>query len=221
MVIAIIAILAAILFPVFARARENARRSSCQSNLKQLALGFIQYTQDYDERLPNSQDGGNNKTAAPGISWNYFTANTPVNNFDMRQSALYPYIKSTQIFVCPSDSVGQASGDSYASNHCLYGDALAPPSGDTILRAGKSLAAFDETTKYMLLAEETLNGDGDTQSSTDDAFMTSTSNFFSGRHFEGSNIAYLDGHVKFSKVTQIRANNVFSGGVAVTGENCQ
>jgi len=48
-VIAIIAILAAILFPVFARARENARRSSCQSNLKQLGLGFAQYTQDYDE----------------------------------------------------------------------------------------------------------------------------------------------------------------------------
>ena len=47
-VIAIIAILAAILFPVFARARENARRSSCQSNLKQIGLGIIQYTQDYD-----------------------------------------------------------------------------------------------------------------------------------------------------------------------------
>lgn len=48
-VIAIIAILAAILFPVFARARENARRSSCQSNLKQLGLAFVQYAQDYDE----------------------------------------------------------------------------------------------------------------------------------------------------------------------------
>src|ERR1022692_3932033 len=51
-VIAIIAILAAILFPVFARARENARRSSCQSNLKQIALGFKQYIQDYDEEYP-------------------------------------------------------------------------------------------------------------------------------------------------------------------------
>ena len=51
-VIAIIAILAAILFPVFARARENARRSSCPSNLKQIGLGFIQYTQDYDEKYP-------------------------------------------------------------------------------------------------------------------------------------------------------------------------
>src|SRR5690606_1337372 len=50
-VIAIIAILAAILFPVFARARENARRTSCQSNLKQMGLAIMQYTQDYDERL--------------------------------------------------------------------------------------------------------------------------------------------------------------------------
>jgi prepilin-type N-terminal cleavage/methylation domain-containing protein len=51
-VIAIIAILAAILFPVFARARENARRTSCQSNLKQIGLAIAQYTQDYDEKLP-------------------------------------------------------------------------------------------------------------------------------------------------------------------------
>src|SRR3982750_26327 len=51
-VIAIIAILAAILFPVFARARENARRSSCQSNLKQIGIGLMQYVQDYDERMP-------------------------------------------------------------------------------------------------------------------------------------------------------------------------
>jgi prepilin-type N-terminal cleavage/methylation domain-containing protein len=49
-VIAIIAILAAILFPVFARARENARRASCQSNLKQIALGVFMYNQDYDEK---------------------------------------------------------------------------------------------------------------------------------------------------------------------------
>jgi hypothetical protein len=39
------------LFPVFARARENARRTSCQSNLKQIGLGMLQYTQDYDEKL--------------------------------------------------------------------------------------------------------------------------------------------------------------------------
>lgn len=51
-VIAIIAILSAILFPVFGRARENARRSSCQSNLKQIGLGIMQYVQDYDGYYP-------------------------------------------------------------------------------------------------------------------------------------------------------------------------
>lgn len=53
-VISIIALLAAILFPVFARARENARRASCQNNLKQIMTAALQYTQDYDEKLPNS-----------------------------------------------------------------------------------------------------------------------------------------------------------------------
>ena len=54
-VIAIIALLAAILFPAFARARESARKAACQSNMKQLGLGFLQYSQDYDERLPINQ----------------------------------------------------------------------------------------------------------------------------------------------------------------------
>jgi prepilin-type N-terminal cleavage/methylation domain-containing protein len=51
-VIAIISMLAAILFPVFARARENARRTSCVSNLKQMGLGMMMYAQDYDEKIP-------------------------------------------------------------------------------------------------------------------------------------------------------------------------
>jgi prepilin-type N-terminal cleavage/methylation domain-containing protein/prepilin-type processing-associated H-X9-DG protein len=53
-VIAIIALLAAILFPVFARARENARKASCQSNLKQLGLTINMYAQDYDQFMPIS-----------------------------------------------------------------------------------------------------------------------------------------------------------------------
>ena len=81
-VIAIIAILAAILFPVFARARENARRSSCQSNLKQIALGFMQYTQDYDEKFPGS-DWRQHKLALT----------RPANPFGWADG-LQPYLKS-------------------------------------------------------------------------------------------------------------------------------
>lgn len=95
-VIAIIAILAAILFPVFARARENARRSSCQSNLKQIGLGLMQYSQDYDEIMvaygysPTGDMHQNLGTTAGNYRWN---------------DAIMPYLKSTQIFDCPSQPV--------------------------------------------------------------------------------------------------------------------
>src|ERR1051325_7095287 len=67
-VIAIIALLAAILFPVFSRARENARKSSCLNNIKQLAIGVTQYSQDYDETLPTATD----VTVQKG-GWTYFS----------------------------------------------------------------------------------------------------------------------------------------------------
>jgi prepilin-type N-terminal cleavage/methylation domain-containing protein/prepilin-type processing-associated H-X9-DG protein len=84
-VIAIIALLAAILFPVFARARENARKSSCQNNLKQVMIGFAQYTQDYDEKMFQ-------------ISWN----GSDIAWWD----TIEPYIKSRQSFACPSYTGG-------------------------------------------------------------------------------------------------------------------
>jgi prepilin-type N-terminal cleavage/methylation domain-containing protein/prepilin-type processing-associated H-X9-DG protein len=94
-VIAIIAILAAILFPVFARARENARRSSCQSNLKQIGLGFMQYTQDYDERMPYGS-----LTTYPVVSFKF--PNGTSGSTEPWYFMIYPYVKSVQLFNCPS-----------------------------------------------------------------------------------------------------------------------
>ena len=88
-VIAIIAILAAILFPVFARARENARRSSCQSNLKQIGLAITQYQQDYDEQMLKAL-AYNPPVPATSRHW---------------ASAVQPYLKSEQIMRCPSDPI--------------------------------------------------------------------------------------------------------------------
>src|SRR2546425_2173714 len=76
--IAIIAILAAILFPVFAQARESARTASCLSNVKQLGLAVMQYVQDYDERYPTpmyplkANDPSYNKRDAPWGIWYRF-----------------------------------------------------------------------------------------------------------------------------------------------------
>ena len=102
-VIAIIAILASILFPVFARARENARRSSCQSNLKQQSLAVIQYTQDFDEKMPLYLVS--NATPPDGRCWDTFpTTETPVSPpCDIYwPQVIYPYHKSVDVFFCPN-----------------------------------------------------------------------------------------------------------------------
>ena len=100
-VIAIIAILAAILFPVFARAREKARQASCQSNLKEIALAWIMYAQDYDEMV------------VP-LRGPYYPGFTPTSGFPDTGDYIYyweilhPYVKNVQIWACPS--CGSTSG---------------------------------------------------------------------------------------------------------------
>jgi prepilin-type N-terminal cleavage/methylation domain-containing protein/prepilin-type processing-associated H-X9-DG protein len=83
-VIAIIAILAAILFPVFAAAREKARATTCTSNERQLMLGMLQYTQDYDEVWPCGS---------------YYATNGQYGWTQM----IYPYVKSYGVYLCPDD----------------------------------------------------------------------------------------------------------------------
>lgn len=87
-VIAIIAVLASILFPVFSRVRENARRTACQSNLKQIGLAMTQYAQDYDERMSgDSVQYGPDKYSP---------------NLQLWPQMLLPYTKSVQVYICPS-----------------------------------------------------------------------------------------------------------------------
>ena len=104
-VVAIIAILAAILFPVFGRARENARRSSCQSNLKQIGLGLLQYTQDYDETFPAPRFSTN--SGGYFESGGFINTSTGTLNY-FWTDAIMPYVKSSQVFVCPSHTGSRA-----------------------------------------------------------------------------------------------------------------
>ena len=105
-VIAIIAILAAILFPVFQKVRENARRASCQSNLKQLGLAFVQYNQDADEKFPTI---------------GYYNGNYYGDGWG---AEIYPYVKAKAVYTCPDDSTA-APAVSYSMNAALWNLALA------------------------------------------------------------------------------------------------
>ncbi|MFP3905159.1 MAG: type II secretion system protein [Armatimonadota bacterium] len=92
-VIATIAILAAILFPVFARAREKARQASCLSNVTQLILGIHMYAQDYDDMLSCHANG-----VLPDYVYLLYHLGHPVT-----PSPLSPYVKNADIVNCPSD----------------------------------------------------------------------------------------------------------------------
>ena len=211
-VIAIIAILAAILFPVFARARENARRSSCLSNVKQIGLGIQMYTQDYDEKLV-SYAYPPPVTGAPGTyGW---------------QFALLPYTKSTQVYVCPSatkisssnvancdptkvSSTGVGSG-SYGYNYYNLGNYGRDAITNIQFLIDYSLAAVQKPSETVMIGETTcLIGSGPIyppsfwikpastgcNSTTPGASLTFEDQN-SRRHFDGANIAFVDGHAKW------------------------
>lgn len=102
-VIAIIAILAAILFPVFARAREQARKTTCISNHKQLALAILMYAQDYDETFPAmDMIGGDGYFHTPPAKIDPARDWSAVENKFVAGDLLDPYIKNDGLFHCPT-----------------------------------------------------------------------------------------------------------------------
>ncbi len=105
----------------FSRVRENGRRTSCASNLKQLGMALMQYAQDYDERFPNVllEAGGINRAGG----WVFYSAydSTGFNSrFDVKRGSLFPYSRSSQIYVCPSDVTGRRTGNSHTLNHVAW-----------------------------------------------------------------------------------------------------
>ena len=152
-VIAIIAILAAILFPVFARARENARRSSCQSNLKQIGLGILQYAQDYDENIPaayyNDSPSGTAYSSAHNNSGHALSTTdcggiVPNGRYKW-MDAIYAYVKSEQLFNCPSITY---RGNAGPYRYCDSGPVSNPSGSKYGSYAVNALFAIDNQPGY-------------------------------------------------------------------------
>jgi prepilin-type N-terminal cleavage/methylation domain-containing protein/prepilin-type processing-associated H-X9-DG protein len=195
-VIAIIAILAAILFPVFAKVREKARQTQCLSNEKQIGLAFMQYVNDYDEHLPAAWD----VNRVPSINWG---------------QEVYPYVKSLQVYVCPSNTT--ASGYGLMS----YGAGLDPkiPASYAMnanlgfLNGGqpnygpyKSIASINEPAGKILVTESHFNDAmtnwpdwwlcGGSACSAATATTAPMYNAVFAGHIGHMNVIYCDGHAK-------------------------
>ncbi len=221
-VIAIIALLAAILFPVFGRARENARRSTCQSNLKQIALAEMQYTQDFDETFSGAQI-----SVSTGLCGGY----------DVWGYVLQPYIKSNQVLYCPS--VGRPPDSTTFTcdfyKFASYGWNFTALSNDPGTKVAR-VTQVQSPTEVIMFADDLGSPNGGSYPNAGYYVIHPPSQFTSGsyvdpsgtpwwehdyvanpggtpaitpailsgkarvsqRHFNGANIAYVDGHVKFA-----------------------
>ncbi len=197
-VIAIIAIIVAILFPVFQKVRENARRTACLSNMKQIGLAFIQYTQDTDERMPNGSGFSDvsNGFRGDGSGW---------------ASQLYPDIKSTGVFHCPDDGTFAVSTQmpvSYGYNLNAAGATgsqfqapantvlLSEVAGDTsdVTKLGNGAGSGDSTGD-----NESCAGNGNDL--TRGGYYTSAN----GLHAGGSDFLLSDGHAKWLRGSSVSA----------------
>ena len=203
-VIAIIAILAAILFPVFARARENARRTSCLSNLKQIGLGMAQYSQDYDETtVLFSYSNGNVFTAWYGQSIGA--------DLYPERGLLQPYMKSTQITDC--SSAGSIAGNGliaqlgYGVNSFYLNPTNRPAKLAEIERPTETVmmgdTAFLSNLDGSLLRISAIRAPFNTSVVGGVVTELSTTPVATvhARHLETTAILWCDGHVKAMKIT--------------------
>lgn len=202
-VIAIIAILAAILFPVFARARENARKSSCSNQVKQIGLAIKQYMQDYDDIFP--KDG--RAVAAELSGWAY---------------TIQPYLKSEQLLQCPSDSAVVVLGPTTST---LEQRAILPNFTDYAynfnLGSGTLSDADVQRQANVVMISDASAG----MAASAAAYSLSRPQSTMGprRHLEGGNYVFADGHVKWFLPSKVLPGDVVancSGGIyAPTGSN--
>ena len=201
-VIAIIGILTAILFPVFARARESARRASCQSNLKQIGLGIQMYVQDNDDKFPR---GGNPDFAATeGAGW---------------AETLAPYLKNTQIYQCPSEPQSQQLPELYTDyymNIWLVCQSRGVSESIVDLPTSTIISGDGAGNKSNYYCQGVRGNSAACGSGSTITGPTVDPRIPAKRHFEGANYLFVDGHVKWLRPAQTVDGDDLSGATVVT-----
>lgn len=206
-VIAIITVLAALLFPVFAKARERGQATACLSNCRQIGMAFIQYTQEYDDRFPLTSESG------AAQSWVY---------------TLQPYISNTQVYRCPDDmsrnwakAAFEQTGvrhSSYSLNEWLVGQTrytalstIHNPAALIYISESTANTVGDHFHPFFWTSDPARGG-GPNRSMFNPA-TNQTLELAVGRHHDGMNNVYTDGHARWSRWSQIwfQGTGVYEG----------
>jgi len=214
-VIAIIAILAAILFPVFAQARESARAISCLSNMKQLGLGWMMYSQDYDETFPLSRrlDGpGSDYLNDGGDDCGHYHDDPDPRAKHGWRELIFPYVKNYGVYRCPSNPNNNAITEEGNLNFKIsYGNNGVVMWGWNPLRS----AQLNRPADTIMLLESTwgCNDLGDWVARIDNPPACQWGQgFLTHRGQHGlPNWAFFDGHAKAVKLTRIFQRNGLRG----------
>jgi prepilin-type N-terminal cleavage/methylation domain-containing protein/prepilin-type processing-associated H-X9-DG protein len=177
-VIAIIAILAAILFPVFAKAREKARQTSCLANMKQLGLGVLMYTQDYDETFfPLTYTSG---------------AATPTTYLSNWPTLFQSYVKNWQIYKCPSHSA-TVDPVAYPNTYiCSYGANanLDRATLGQVMAPAVTIMLYEDQSSWIYTTCENYT-----------TIFEAGTGVEAPRHNQGCNLAFCDGHSKWYNIS--------------------
>ena len=206
-VIAIIAILAAMLLPALARAKDEANQVKCMSNKKQLQLGWIMYANDNKEdMLPNAAAGGNNlgTTWCSGTSENWGSADANTNLTYYTGSLLGPYMNGqVHVYKCPSDIIASDNGDrirSVSMNSQMIGAYNSPDydQGWAVFHKTSDLSNLLPPVRAFIFADETMYSlnDGYLQMGlTQPSYPDVPANY----HRSAGSFTFADGHVEIHK----------------------
>lgn len=199
-VIAIIAILAAILFPVLTRAKEAARKTSCVSNLSQIAKAWGMYNSDFDETCMRASVSNGDKTIYWWGSWDG-------KKLHENEGLLYPYMNSRVIQACPSfeNFLRTALGyTGYAYNYAYLSPSEYQPPDWTEVPVPVFTHQIQDPANTIAFADSARinNWDYDKATLEGNAYLDPPSYNYPGfhaRHNAMGNTVWCDGHAKTHK----------------------
>ena len=195
-VIAVIAILAAMLLPALAKAKEKARRIQCLSQMRQVGMAFHMYDIDHNGILPREHN-----------VWDFANTNAPPNVLQV----LIPYVAGkidnaspTRVYACPSMKLSEGSPPTQISDSGVHPNQMVLDRKLSALKKPATVVVFQESyERRALLLTEPEVGSRPRQYTQWHTYIAGVGELISNAHEHGGNLVYGDGHAGYSKYQKL------------------